>query len=252
MRIEKPTCTVDFSEIVGQEHAKRALEVAAVGGSNVLMAGPPGAGKSMLARAYAEFFSGGAMEVSIGDTVASLRKRAEVEKPGLIVADDFPELRRDVMFYLRELAENVPIVATMHPCPCGHQGDPRQSCSCTTGQIIRYKNRIPGSIVEMFDILIEVPPVHRHDIISRYRGEITEKVWERIMEARRFHETSKGDTALGEDSSSLLKTAVDRLGISMGAVTKIRRLARYIADLEGVEKIEPHHLSEAIQYRMPR
>lgn len=252
----------DMSEIVGQEHIKRALEVAAVAGANVLLVGPPGSGKSMFCDVYATLLGDGEMKgvigVSISHTVKAL-KQLWIDCDGqerLIIADELPELKRDVLYYIKELSRDysIPVIANMHPCPCGYYGDIRHQCACTPGQIHKYRTNLSGSILEMFDIHIEAPALPARETVyltgqKQYGSETTEKILSRIIPARELYNINHAKLALDEDSSRLLEMACSKLGMSGKAITKILQTARCIADLDGEDSIKTHHLSEAIQYR---
>ena len=251
---------VDMSDIIGQEHVKRAIEVASVSKANILFVGSPGAGKSMLAEAYRGLLGNHepiVIRISISDTVKSLKQRVQdIEgRDTLMIADELPELKKDVLLYIKELAEqNIPVVATMHPCPCGYWGDPRKQCCCTPSQIAKYRGNISGSIWEIFDILIEVPPVSIRDICNNIQGtlymqETTENVLIRVIPARERYQVNQDNLKPCQDALDLLATACQKLGFSAKAVSKILRIARAVADLDQEDTIKAHHVSEAIQYR---
>ena len=250
---------VDMSDIIGQEHVKRAIEVASVSKANILFVGSPGAGKSMLAEAYRGLLGEPTevIGVSVSDTVKSLKQRVKDTegRDTVIIADELPELKRDVLLYIKELSQqNIPVVATMHPCPCGYLGDARKQCTCTPSQIIKYRSTISGSIWELFDIHIEVPPVSIRDICNNINGtaymqETTENVLTRVNPARERYQVNQDNLKPTEDALNLLAMACQKLGFSAKAVSKILRIARAIADLDSEEVIKAQHISEAIQYR---
>jgi magnesium chelatase family protein len=161
------------------------------------------------------------------------------------------------------------LAAALNPCPCGYFGDPHHKCSCTPPQIQRYMSRISGPLMDRIDIHIEVPAVKYDELAKGPKGESSHTIRERILKARavqvKRYETEvkykiycnahmSGELlnkycAIDETGNQLLKTATDKLGLSARAYDRIRKVARTIADLEGEEKIQTHHLSEAIQYR---
>jgi magnesium chelatase family protein len=158
------------------------------------------------------------------------------------------------------------LVAAMNPCPCGYQGDPVHLCSCTPLMIQRYRSRISGPLLDRIDIHIEVPAVKYRDLVDRTEGESSEAIAARVarsreiqkerfqgtrvhcnaqMGARQIRKFCETDAA----GSKMLETVTDRLGLSARSYTRILKVARTIADLEGSDQIRDHHISEAIQYR---
>ena len=153
-----------------------------------------------------------------------------------------------------------------NPCPCGYLSDPRHQCACAPGQIHRYRRRVSGPLLDRIDIHIEVPAVPYKELAADYAGEKSETIRERVVRAREIQlERFKGEKIycngqmktrhikkfckLKDDAQDLLDTAMQKLGLSARAYTRILKLSRSIADLESSEDISAHHISEAIQYR---
>ncbi|GBD24851.1 Competence protein ComM [bacterium HR30] len=316
---EAQTHEVDFSEVRGQLHVKRALEVAAAGGHNVLMVGPPGSGKTMLAKRIPTILPpltlGEALETSrVHSVVGFMDGRAlittrpfrsphhtisdagligggSIPKPGevslahngVLFLDELPEFRKNVLEVLRQPLEEQRItisralasityparcmlVAAMNPCPCGFLGDPQKECTCSPLQIERYRSRISGPLLDRIDIHIEVPAVQFRDLARSQPAEPSAAIRARVDRARarqleRFHgrkiycnaQMGSRDLArfcrLDSQGEQLLETAMLRLGLSARAYTRVLKVARTIADLEGLDAIQASHIAEAVQYR---
>ncbi|MEW5297007.1 MAG: hypothetical protein WDW36_000245 [Sanguina aurantia] len=157
------------------------------------------------------------------------------------------------------------MVAAMNPCPCGYAGDPRQRCQCTPDQILRYRSRISGPLLDRIDICVEVPQVPISDLSGPRTGkdEDSATVRARVLEARRKSLARAGrpnaeittqelerDCALGAAERRWFEAALERLNLSARAYHRVLRVARTIADLDGgVALLEQQHLAEALQYR---
>jgi magnesium chelatase family protein len=203
---------------------------------------------------------------------------------GVLFLDELPEFKRNVLEVLRQPLENEEVtvsravasitypasfmlVAAMNPCFCGGGSDTRHSCTCTPNQIHRYRRKVSGPLLDRIDIHIEVPAVPYKELSAEYTGEKSEDIRKRVVAARNIQlERFKNDKRiysngqmktrhikkyckLSSDAQSLLDTAMQKLGLSARAYTRILKLSRTIADLEASEDIQSHHISEAIQYR---
>jgi magnesium chelatase family protein len=202
---------------------------------------------------------------------------------GVLFLDELPEFKKNVLEVMRQPLEEERVtisraatsltyparfmlVAAMNPCPCGYYADPNNECTCTVPQIQRYRSKISGPLMDRIDIHIEVPAVKYRDLASRDAGEPSSEIKKRVDRARKIQlERFKGIKIysnaqmtnrhikkfcqIDENSQRILEMAIDRFGLSARAYTRILKVARTIADLEGQEHIQAVHLSEAIQYR---
>jgi magnesium chelatase family protein len=197
--------------------------------------------------------------------------------------DELPEFKKNLLEMMRQPLEdgNVTIaraatsltypadfmlIAAMNPCPCGYYGDSNHECSCTIPQVQRYRSRISGPLMDRIDIHVEVPAVKYRELTARDPGEPSRVMRERINRARKTQsQRFKGSTihcnaqmtsrhikrfcSIDDASQRLMEMAIDKLGLSARAYTRILKVSRTIADLAGEEDISSAHISEAIQYR---
>lgn len=146
----------------------------------------------------------------------------------------------------------------MNPCPCGYAGDPRRMCTCPLDRVERYRARVSGPLLDRFDMHIALSPVEARTLREGERGESSAEVRARV-EAARARAEARGDEGrtleaftrrANQDALRLLDRAVDTLGLSVRAYVKAMRVSRTIADLAGEDRIEAHHVAEAVQYRL--
>ena len=153
-----------------------------------------------------------------------------------------------------------------NPCPCGYFTDPQRECTCTPGQIHKYKSRVSGPLLDRIDIHIEVPGLKYAEMATKQPGEKSAPIRERVNKGRnlqlaRFKEVKiycnaqmtsrhlKKFCQIDADGNKLIEMAIDKLGLSARAYSRILKVSRTIADLEEAESIKSHHVAEAIQYR---
>jgi len=315
----EPNHSIDFNEVKGQDSVKRAMEIAAAGYHNMIMVGPPGSGKTMLAKRFPTILPKMTPEESLEVTkiysISGLLKGQPLitERPfrsphhtistisligggtypkpgevslshlGVLFLDEMPEFKKSALEVLRQpMEDNIVnisrvsasitypasflLISSMNPCPCGYYADEDHNCQCTPRQIKNYLSKISGPLLDRIDIHTEVKRTKIDDLQTIEVCESSSDIRTRVNIARNIQLERYQDAGiyfnsqlsasqikkycfLGKNEELLMRHAFDHMNLSARAYHRIIKLARTMADIEGVDRINEVHIGEALQYR---
>lgn len=198
---------------------------------------------------------------------------------GVLFLDELPEFDRKVLEVLREPLETGEIhisraarqvcyparfqlLAAMNPCPCGYLGHARRTCRCTPEQVLRYRGKLSGPLLDRFDLMVEVGSLSLDELQTLPAGESSAQVRERVEAARQRQWQRQGKSNASLQAAELalhcvlppalqqqLNQLLEKLDLSARAYHRVLRVARTLADLAGSQEVSRQHILQAVQFR---
>lgn len=216
----------------------------------------------------ASIFGGGTHKAQIGEV--------GLAHGGILFFDELPHFSKTVLEALREPLEdrhirisrvnakvtydaNFLFVGAMNPCPCGNLFSSTTACRCSDLEITRYRSRLSDPFLDRIDLYVQMHAVSPDDKPSVSSRELHTKVRAAFLrQKRRGQRVLNGALSdaeivqycpLNPESQQVIDQAIGRFGLSFRAVSRVLKVARTIADIEGSVDIEKTHVLEALSYR---
>lgn len=311
--------TEDFKDVKGNYFAKRAAEICAAGNHNLIMVGPPGSGKTMVAkrirtilpklnkeemieiskiysiaglikeeygivkeRPFRSPHHSTTMQSLVGGGFNSKPGEITLSHRGVLFLDEIAEFDRRILESLRQPMEdkyvnvsrvrynvkypcNMLVIAAMNPCPCGLYLS-KLECRCQNYEIMRYRNKLSGPLLDRFDIFVEMTQIPFEKLSDKSHEETSEEIRKRVEKAREIQRLRFADeiintnnemtTAmidkyceLDKETKKILDEIYNKHDLSNRSYTKLIKVARTIADLEGEKNINSNHVLESYSFR---
>ena len=195
---------------------------------------------------------------------------------GILFFDELPHFSKTVLEALREPLEDRHIrisrvnakvtyeadflfVAAMNPCPCGNLFSTSVPCRCSDTEVVRYRSRLSDPFLDRIDLYVQMHPISSEDKSGVTSRELHTKVRQAFLRQKergqRVLNGSMDDAEvaihcpLSPEAQEVVDQAIGRFGLSFRAVTRLLKVARTIADIEGSVDICKPHLLEALSFR---
>ena len=202
---------------------------------------------------------------------------------GVLYLDEILEFRKETLETLRGPLEdkevtisrlwasltypcNFMLIASMNPCPCGYYGSSIKNCICSPTSIKRYLSKLSGPLLDRIDINVNIQPLEYQNFKENEKIETSKQIKERVEKAIKMQRERYANMVILYNSeltpklieryckldnvgNKIMEKAFINYGLTARTYTRILKVARTIADLEGNMKITAKNIAEAIQYR---